>query len=227
MVAEIILVGTSHVFKIQDAVQNLIRKENPSVVTVELDSQRAETILSTDIKKTQNQNFLYAILAKAQYIIARKFDTQPGQEMVAAIKTAQSMSIHIVAIDMDASLIVKRIWSTMAFKRKVQLMFSILFSLMIKKKTIEKEIQLFEDNPEEQLNLLEANMPEIKHILIDERNEYMAKNILAIASKEEKMMVFVGEGHIPGLMELLEQKNSKLQIIHLNQLLGTSSNKPA
>lgn len=227
MVAEIILVGTSHVFKIQDAVQNLIRKENPSVVTVELDSQRAETILSTDIKKTQNQNFLYAILAKAQYIIARKFDTQPGQEMVAAIKTAQSMSIHIVAIDMDASLIVKRIWSTMAFKRKVQLMFSILFSLMIKKKTIEKEIQLFEDNPKEQLNLLEANMPEIKHILIDERNEYMAKNILAIASKEEKIMVFVGEGHIPGLTELLEQNNSKLQIIHLNQLLGTSSNKSA
>ncbi|MFQ5885336.1 MAG: TraB/GumN family protein, partial [Thermoplasmata archaeon] len=55
-----------------------------------------------------------------------------------------------------------------------------------------------------------------KRILIDDRNVYMANAIRKLSEEFDSLVAVVGDGHVDGLSQLLEDK--ELEIIRLKDL---------
>ena len=219
MAAELILVGVGHVFDIGKKIENIIEKELPDAVAVELDKIRVAALQSKDITKIKNKNFLYSLLARVQEVIAKKFNGHAGNEMLVAINTSNKIGVPVFYIDMESKIMINKLWNILSIRERISLLFSIFLSIFVRKEKIEKEIRSFEDNSMEFLKKIEESFPKLKHILIDERNEYMSEKLKKLSDIHHKIVAIVGEGHILGLSGLLECEEIDLRIIHLSQLL--------
>ncbi|HEC82615.1 MAG TPA: hypothetical protein ENI53_01865 [Thermoplasmatales archaeon] len=216
MVVELILVGVGHVFDIRKKIEEIIEEEKPDAVAVELDFNRALALQSKE-RGRGKVNFLYYVMAKLQNIIAKRFSGEVGGEMISAINKARSMGIPLYYIDMDSREIINKLWSNLSFRKKISILLSSFLSLFVSRKRIEREIKNFEKDGEKTIKKFEKEMPELKRILIDERNEYMANKLRDILNENNKVVAIVGEGHIVGLKSLLN--DFEIKIIHLSQLL--------
>ncbi len=216
MVVELILVGVGHVFDIRKKIEEIIEEEEPDAVAVELDFNRALALQSKE-RGRGKVNFLYYVMAKLQNIIAKRFSGEVGGEMISAINKARSMGIPLYYIDMDSREIINKLWSNLSFRKKISILLSSFLSLFVSRKRIEREIKNFEKDGEKTIKKFEKEMPELKRILIDERNEYMANKLRDILNENNKVVAIVGEGHIVGLKSLLN--DFEIKIIHLSQLL--------
>ncbi|HEC77498.1 MAG TPA: hypothetical protein ENI33_09655 [Thermoplasmatales archaeon] len=216
MAVELILVGVGHVFDIRKKIEEIIEEEKPDAVAVELDFNRA-LVLQSKERGRGKVNFLYYVMAKLQNIIAKRFSGEVGGEMISAINKARSMDIPLYYIDMDSREIINKLWSNLSFRKKISILLSSFLSLLVSRKRIEREIKNFEKDGEKTIKKFEEEMPELKGILIDERNEYMANKLRDILNENNKVVAIVGEGHVVGLKSLLN--DFEIKIIHLSQLL--------
>ncbi len=210
---EFILVGTAHVSKESARlVKSVIEEEKPDTVCVELCQSRFQAIQQkdrwqdTDIIKVikEKKSFLLLsnlLLASFQKRIAKQFDVKPGEEMIAAINTAESTGAQIHLADRDIRTTLSRTWRVMGVWSKIKLVFQLALSLgqldEIKEEDIEKMKQ--QDVLETLLAEVGKSLPALKSILIDERDQYLAEKIRTAAGK--KIVAVVGAGHIPGIQK--------------------------
>jgi pheromone shutdown-related protein TraB len=210
---EFILVGTAHVSKESARlVKSVIEEEKPDTVCVELCQSRYQAIQQkdrwqdTDIVKVikEKKSFLLLsnlLLASFQKRIAKQFDVKPGEEMIAAINTAESTGAQIHLADRDIRTTLSRTWRVMGLWSKIKLVFQLTLSLgqldEIKEEDIEKMKQ--QDVLETLLAEVGKSLPALKSILIDERDQYLAEKIRTAAGK--KIVAVVGAGHIPGIQK--------------------------
>jgi pheromone shutdown-related protein TraB len=210
---EIILVGTAHVSKESARlVQSVIEEEKPDTVCVELCQSRFQAIRQkdrwqdTDIVKVikEKKSFLLLsnlLLASFQKRIAKQFDVKPGEEMIAAINSAESTGAQIHLADRDIRTTLSRTWRVMGFWSKIKLIFQLTLSLgqldEIKEEDIEKMKQ--QDVLETLLAEVGKSLPALKSILIDERDQYLAEKIRTAPGN--KIVAVVGAGHIPGIQK--------------------------
>jgi pheromone shutdown-related protein TraB len=210
---EFILVGTAHVSKESARqVKSVIEEEKPDTVCVELCQSRYQAIQQkdrwqdTDIVKVikEKKSFLLLsnlLLASFQKRIAKQFDVKPGEEMIAAINTAESTGAQIHLADRDIRTTLSRTWRVMGVWSKIKLVFQLALSLgqldEIKEEDIEKMKQ--QDVLETLLAEVGKSLPALKSILIDERDQYLAEKIRTAAGK--KIVAVVGAGHIPGIQK--------------------------
>lgn len=221
---EIILVGTAHVSKESaQLVEEIIQAENPETVCVELCQSRYQSIRQkerwqeTDIVKVirEKKSFLLLsnlMLASFQKRIAKKFDINPGEEMIRAIDSADAIGAEIHLADRDIRTTLSRTWRALGFWGKMKLMFQLLLSLGevddIKEEDIEKMKE--QDVLETLLSEVGKALPVLKTILIDERDQYLAEKIRHAPGN--KIVAIVGAGHVPGI------KENWNQAIHLEAL---------
>jgi pheromone shutdown-related protein TraB len=224
---EIILLGTAHVSRESvRLVREVIEKEGPDTVCVELCPSRYQAIMQkdrwqeTDIVKVikEKKSFLLLsnlLLASFQKRIARKLDITPGQEMISAIETAESVGADIHMADRDIRTTLSRTWRAMGIWNKTKLLFQLIMSLgevdEIKEEDIEKMKQ--EDVLQTLLAEVGKSLPILKVILIDERDQYLAKKIRTAPGK--KIVAVAGAGHIPGIKRYWE---SDIDLKSLEQL---------
>ncbi len=210
---EFILVATAHVSKESTRlVKSVIEEVKPDTVCVELCASRFQAIQQkdrwkdTDIVKVirDKKSFLLLsnlLLASFQKRIARQFDVKPGEEMIMAINTAESVGAQIHLADRDIRTTLSRTWRVMGLWSKMKLIFQLLLSLgqleEIKEEDIEKMKQ--QDVLETLLAEVGKSLPELKTILIDERDQYLAEKIRAAPGN--KIVAVVGAGHIPGIQK--------------------------
>ena len=214
MDSKIVLVGIGHVFNLDKQIKDIVRKEMPDAIALELDVERANALIH---RKKGRAPFFYSLLAKVQNLIARKFGVETGKEMLSSIEIAKELDIPIIYIDMNSRRVMDKLWRAISLKKKIMIILSSFLSIFYRKGEIEKKIKEFKSD--EFTEELEKHFPEIKKILIDERNEYMAENLKNYAKKYDKIVAIVGEGHIKGLKDLLENF-VELEIIHLSQLIS-------
>ena len=224
---EFVLVGTAHVSK-ESAIlaRSVIKEEQPDTVCVELCSSRYQAIQqkdrwqNTDIVKIvrEKKSFLLLsnlLLASFQKRIAKQFDVKPGEEMIAAIDTAESVGAQVHLADRDIRTTLSRTWRLMGFLSKMKLIFQLVLSLGklddIKEEDIEEMKR--QDVLETLLAEVGKSLPAIKTILIDERDQYLAEKIRTAPGN--KIVAVVGAGHIPGIRE---HWNSEINIRSLEQL---------
>jgi pheromone shutdown-related protein TraB len=208
---EIILIGTAHISrKSTQLVADVIQRERPDTVCVELCQSRYQSIRqkerwqNTDIIKVirEKKSFLLLsnlLLASFQKRIARKLNIEPGQEMIQAIESGESVNAAIHLADRDIRITLSRTWRIMGFWDKLKLFFQLILSVgqvdEISEQDIEKIKQ--EDVLETLLSEIGKSFPVVRNILIDERDQYLAHKIKTAPGK--KIIAVVGAGHITGI----------------------------
>ena len=210
---EIVLIGVGHIFDIGTKIKNIISQEAPQAVAIELDRRRLQALLNPVKKKGLN---IYSLLSLSQAIMAKKFGVMVGNEMLAAIEFAKEKDMPLYYIDMDSYVVINKLWRKIKFKDKLKIILSAFVSLFLSKKKIEKELDKLENNGI--IEEMEKYFPELKKILVDERNEYMVRNLLRIIEEYDKIVAVVGEGHVNGMENLLKDY-VKVKCIHLKDYL--------
>lgn len=224
---EILLVGTAHVSKASvDLVEKVIREERPDTVCVELCKSRFQSVMQQDqwremdiikvIREKKSFMLLASLmLAAFQKKIGEKLGVRPGQEMITAIETANAQEAGICLADRDISVTLSRAWRHMGVWSRIKMLFQLLLSMGGVDDIDEKDIEQMKETDmlESVLAEVEKTHPELRKILIDERDQYLAQKIRTAPG--EKIVAVVGAGHVPGLRRHIEnhQDISALDIV--------------
>jgi pheromone shutdown protein TraB len=220
----ITLIGTGHVFDLSAALLDIFSEKEPEVIGVELDPQRYQAILlrntdpATYNASKKNLPIIYRVLAQFQESMAEQYGVNAGDEMLTAINYAQSHQLPVAFIDTNAQQLFTQMWRTMPFFEKLRLMLSGVAGLFVSKKRVEQELKSYQQNFDTYLEEIGKKFPTIKRTLIDERNELMARRLAELHEKHQKIVVCVGDGHVPGISKLLTEKQIPFETIRLHQL---------
>ncbi|TAN35368.1 MAG: TraB/GumN family protein [Candidatus Methanoperedens sp.] len=218
--SRIILVGTAHVSdKSVAEVNEVIKREKPDIVAVELDKARYRALKGEDdVKEINikeilsggklNQFLLYWLLAYIQKKIGADTGVKPGAEMLSAIELAESSGARVVLIDRDIQVTLGRFWNMMSFFEKLKLFGSLAgASVGFGTKDIDIDTVTDEDVVTQLVSELRKMAPSAASVLLDERNAIMAKNLLDI-SKEGTVVAVIGAGHREGIQKYLDKPAS-------------------
>ncbi len=214
----ITVVGTAHVSRESaDLVAQVIEEEKPETVCIELCESRYQSI--TKKKKWQDKDLLKVIKEKKAFLllsnlmlayfqkkIGKKLGIKPGEEVLRAIASAEAIGAHIHLADRDIRTTLSRTWRAMGFWRKIKVLAQLITSAgqidAIQEEDIEKIKR--KDVLETLLSEIGESFPEIKRILIDERDQYLAHKIRTAPGK--KIVAVVGAGHVPGIQGYWEKR---------------------
>lgn len=214
---KITLIGTAHVSKesIEEVTQT-IKTLSPDCVAIELDEKRADSIQNAerysqlDIIKVlkRHEGFLLLanlILSSFQRRMGLNVGVKPGDEMLATINTANQMNISSVMVDRPIQITLKRAWAKNSFWGKCKLFALLISSAFSKEEVNPAEIENLKNSSEmdSMMEELAKEMPVIKKVLIDERDEYLASKIWD--AKGENIVAVLGAGHLPGVEKHLQK----------------------
>lgn len=222
--ASILLVGAGHVFRIEDPIRAIIQGERPSVVALELDPARFQGLLERakgtyDAKEaSRGAPRVYRRLARFQEELAASLGTAVGNEMLAAAQAAAEAGSRLALIDRDAQDLVGSLWREMRWRERMKLAFSTLWARFPGRRggSLEKELAHYQKDPEAYLEDLGKSYPTLKRVLLDERNEHMAKELRRLASTHGSVVAILGDGHVDGIKRLLGDLGPR--VVRLNEL---------
>lgn len=220
----ITIIGTGHVFNLSQALLNIFDEKQPDILCVELDKQRYQALMmkQTDPEKYKEQSknlpILYKLLSRFQEGLAKEYGVQAGAEMLTTINYAQTHQKPIAFIDMNAQVLFSKMLKNMTIREKIRILFSGFGGMFVSKKRVEKELDKIQKNFDYYMNEIGKKFPTIKKTLIDERDEYMANQLKNADEQYSQVIAVVGDGHIPGLTKLLEDKELDFETIRLNDL---------
>lgn len=227
---ELILIGTAHVSKQSvELVKAIIETEQPDSICVELDQDRYHSLKNpkaweeTDIVqviKSKKVAYLLAtlILGAYQRRIAKKLDTQVGQEMIQGIESAESLNANLVLADRSIQITFMRIWRKLSFKEKFKLFYGLVFSSADDADEItDDQLQdlLKEDMLESALSEVRGEFPIIGQVLINERDQHLAFKIREAPGP--KIVAILGAAHVPGIKEEI-YKTSPEDLAEITQI---------
>ncbi len=217
---KILLIGTAHISQSSvDEVNTVINQVNPDTVCIELCSSRYQAMLAKDQWKNmdifkvirEGKSFLLfanLIMTAFQKRLGSRLGVKPGSEMFEAANVAEKLNSELVLADRDVKITLQRTWRGMRFWGKMKVLGQLLASLFIREEISKEEIEKLKESDalSEAMKMLAEQSPEMKRILIDERDQYMAEKI---RQSEGKIIVaVVGAGHVKGLTAELENKHN-------------------
>ncbi|MGD8915498.1 MAG: TraB/GumN family protein [Syntrophobacterales bacterium] len=208
---DIQLVGTAHVSRESvNLVNEVIAENRPDTVCVELCESRYESL--TQKKAWQEANIFRVIREKKAFLllsnlilvyfqkkIGHKLGARPGEEMIRAIESAEGVGASIHLADRDIRTTLARTWRLMGLWTKIKLLAQIITSAGGLESITEEQIEEMKkkDVLETLLTEIGEELPEVKNILIDERDQYLTHKIRTAPGK--RIVAVVGAGHVPGI----------------------------
>jgi pheromone shutdown-related protein TraB len=216
---EIILIGTAHVSKQSaEEVKEVIERERPNSVCIELDEQRYKSIKEgnkwkeMDIFKVIKEKkatllLMNLAISSFQNRLAKQFNIKPGQEMIQGIESAKEVGAKLVLADRNIQTTFSRIWSNIGIWGKAQLLTSIFYSIFNKEEITEEDLERMKSK--DTLNAMLAEIseafPRLKTPLIDERDQYLAQKIKEAPG--EKVVAVLGAAHVPGITKEIHKEH--------------------
>lgn len=214
---EIVLVGTAHISKVsKELVKTTIEEETPDTVCVELDEGRLKSIKdpdrwkNTDLKtviKTKQLATLIAnlVLGSYQKRMGAQTGVKPGAELKEAVDTAEEKNIPVVLADRDIKITLKRTWACTPWYRKISLLGGLFGSIFDKTEVNEEDLAKIkeQDALNGMMQEFGKTFPEVKRVLIDERDQFLASRIKNAPG--QKVVAVVGAGHMRGIASIIEE----------------------
>jgi len=202
------ILGTSHISKDSvDLVEKFITKERPDIVAVELDNKRLYAMMSNakpsfkEVFSIGIKAFLINIVgAYAEKKLGSIVGVKPGSEMRKAVELVKENKLKLSLIDQDISITLKKLSKAITFRVIFRFLGDIIKSVFSKK----KEFIAFDIREVPSKEVIEKLIEKIKDryyeiykVLIEERNEVMAKNLYKLMNKHNDKRIFavVGAGH--------------------------------
>ena len=213
----IYLVKTAHVSKnsVED-VKKTIEEIGPDAICIELDEDRYrkldhnDTWKQMDIKeviKSGKVGFLLVnmILGSFQRRMAGKMDSNSGGEMIMAMDMAKEKDIPLVLADRDINTTFKRIWYNLGLWEKCKLLATIIFSIFDDEDISEEDLDNLKrsDALDAAMNEIGKEFPNVKRILVDERDMYLAQKIKTAPG--EKIVAVIGAAHANGIIKHIDE----------------------
>jgi pheromone shutdown-related protein TraB len=220
---EFIIVGTAHISRQSaDLVREVIEKENPDVVCVELDEKRLAALseknrwenldLKSIIKQKQLSTLIInLVLSSYQKKLGEKLGVNPGTELLEAVTTAKGKNIPIELCDREVRITLRRAWHSMGLWQKIKLIAGGFGGIFEKQDLTEEKLAELrsKDVLSEMMDELGKAMPVLKKVIIDERDTYLAEKMKQ--SKGNKIVSVVGAGHARGIIKALN-KNEQVDL---------------
>ncbi|MFX1518524.1 MAG: TraB domain-containing protein [Promethearchaeota archaeon] len=221
------LVGTIHVSpESKRQVRELILKEKPEIIAVELDQGRYEALLEQP-KKTLSfgelllsahqgsfsTNLMVWLIAHLEQGLGEEFGVIPGEEMLVAIQTAKEIGSKYFLIDQPLPITLQRFQSVGLEKNR--LIIELVRGILGAERDIRHSFLELETNPndilQELMGTLHKKFPGISKILIQERDAYIAKRVSTLLEKfpDKKICVVLGLGHLDGVKKRIHTHFSK------------------
>jgi pheromone shutdown-related protein TraB len=208
---QITIIGTAHVSKESvTLVTRVIEEEKPDTVCVELCESRYESLTKKD--RWKNMDLLKIIkekkaflllsnlmLASFQKRIGKKLGIKPGEEMMRAVQAAEEVGARIHLADRDIRTTLARTWHHMGFWTKIKLIVQMVISIGEVDNIEEEDVERMknQDVLETLLSEIGDVLPELRNILIDERDQYLAHRTRTAPGTT--IVSVVGAGHVPGI----------------------------
>ncbi len=212
---EFVLVGTAHISRESvDLVREVIEKEQPDCVCVELDSARYLALSqkqhweSLDLRQVIRQKLLATllvtlVLASYHKRLGGKLGVMPGSELLEAVRTAEQHEIPIALCDREIRATLRRAWKALSLWKKFLFLSSLLASLFERPEISGEDLRALRERDalSELMRELGDAMPALKRVLIDERDSYLAQRIRECAG--DTIVAVVGAGHVDGMRRAL------------------------
>ena len=122
---------------------------------------------------------------------------------------------ELVLIDRPINITFKRVWQSLTFKEKLNMLSGIFEMIFTKEDISEEDINNLKDQNALDLALDEVakELPNVKKTLVDERDMYLAESIKK--AKGNNIMVIIGAAHAKGIQKYI---NEDINIEELNSL---------
>jgi pheromone shutdown-related protein TraB len=212
---EFVLVGTAHISRESvDLVREVIEKEEPDCVCIELDDRRYQALSrqqrfeSLDLKQVIRAKqlatlMLNLVLVSYQRYLGLKLGVQPGTELLEAARTAEERGIPVALCDRDIRVTLRRAWRSLPWYRKLLLLSSMLAGIFEKPELTEEDLRELrqQDVMSKLMQELGSAFPGLKTVLIDERDAYLTERIRQASG--ERIVAVVGAGHVDGMRRAL------------------------
>ncbi|MBU1140493.1 MAG: TraB family protein, partial [Proteobacteria bacterium] len=144
---------------------------------------------------------------------------QPGAELLAAANIAISKDIPIALCDRDVRITLRRAWKSTSFLKKGYLLATLFASLFDSTELSEEKLSELKqkDVLSELMSEMGNSLPDVKKVIIDERDIYLSEMIKA--AKGQRLIAVVGAGHVEGIKKFFHED-------HKDQLDTISSIPP-
>jgi pheromone shutdown-related protein TraB len=215
---EVTLIGTAHISRESaDLVGRVIEEVKPDTVCVELCQSRYDSL--TQKKKWENTDLLKVIkekkaflllsnllLASFQRKIGQKLGIRPGEEILQAVRSAETAGAAVHLADRDIRITLSRTWRLMGFWKKTKLLTEVLSSVWEVDEITQEQIEEMKkkDVLDALLSEIGDVLPEVRRILIDERDQYLSHKIRHAPGN--RIVAVVGAGHVPGILKTWDQE---------------------
>ncbi|MBR4462860.1 MAG: TraB/GumN family protein [Erysipelotrichaceae bacterium] len=212
---EIYLVKTAHVSRnsVED-VKECIEEVQPDAICVELDQDRynklkePEKWRNTDIVKVIKEKqvgflLVNVILSSFQKRIAKSMDSTSGAEMKTAMEIAEEKNIPLVMADRSVKTTFSRIWNELTSKEKMKLLTGLIESVFENEDISEDDISKLKEADALEAALMEVGkaFPNVKRVLVDERDQYLCQKIKNAPGN--KIVAVIGAAHAKGIEQNL------------------------
>lgn len=212
---EIRIVGTAHVSaQSVEEVRATIREYSPDIVALELDPARFAamkkqakdpSIEEVIEAKHFSQLLVQWVLAYLQRKIGLDLGIEPGAEMAAAIGEAESRGIPVALIDRDIRLTLRRFWRSLTLVEKIKMVYALVVSVhRIGTEKIDVEELKKADMVEIALSEFRKFAPNGARALIDERDAFMAHNLVDLSLQHTRVLAVIGAAHADGVQRYLD-----------------------
>ena len=214
---EFILIGTAHISQAsKDLVRATIEAESPDTVCVELDEGRLNSIKDpdrwkkTDLKQVIKKKQLATLIANLvlgsyQKRMGAQTGVKPGSELKEAVDVAGEKNAELVLADRDIKITLKRTWACTPWYRKLSLLGGLIASIFDRTEVSEEDLAKIkqQDALSAMMQDFGKSFPEVKQVLIDERDQFLASKIRNAPGK--KIVAVVGAGHMNGIAKIIEE----------------------
>lgn len=226
--APVLLIGSAHVVDLAAPLRAALTGRVLDAIALELDPERAETILSEAGPNRTGRGDLpifVRLWGQLQRRLGEELGGGPaGGEMRTAAQVSKERNLPLFLIDDPIRQTLARLIRAMSFKERVLLLFGGILGLVIPARLVERQIDRYSAAPAEYVEEIRRSYPGVAKVLLDERNEHMADRLGEIRARGfGRVAAVVGDAHLRGLAEALRRRGIPVETVSLGELRPPSA----
>ncbi len=218
LVANIVLIGTSHVAQQSvHAIDEAVDLHSPAVIAIELDPGRLHALMHPSKGKMRLRDvthygitgYLFSLVgAWAEKQLGNQVGTNPGADMLHAVKLARQRQIPLTLVDQDIGVTLKRLSKGVSWLERMRFAKDLVSGMFGKKQKLPFDLRTVPSDEviEKLIKDVRQRYPNLYRVLVQERNEIMARRLAGIARRTDgKVLAVVGAGHVKDMAALIRR----------------------
>ena len=232
--ATITLLGTAHVSKESVAlVEKKILSKDFDCIAVELCPARYENLKNRswwqnldiyEVFKKKKASLLLINLALSAYQrrLADKVGVEAGKEMIRATELATENDIRLEVVDRDITTTLHRLVTKVSFWQKIKIFSGLIVGIFVGEEVDKDQIENLKkgDMLHSVIEEFGDSLPQIKKVLIDERDEFMTGKLSMLTMSEnapKNILAVVGAGHLVGMVPSFDNPPNQSEMNELTK----------